>query len=293
MKKVLFIIGVSTLAYYWGNLFAIDNDCWLVNNLQEIQSTKAYKDMLSKSNQQNFIGVLPPEALAKAFENLKRFCCQSSSIDNTNCLWYKQAQGYPLSPFLYDHLIDIGLRRLDGVSKFAYGLSGDETGTRRRTFINQAATEQNSPQAKDIAQEYKTYWSTKIAINPESTTKQVQIFLQKYNTSEVSLIDKYNATCEIMKRIYNNIANEKILVDNKTYEKCQNIVEIRINNEYDYTKTILIKTSNESLHEIYKKYTTKYFIQEKIMGLMNLISQIKSLFSTMVNQAAASKTCTK
>ena len=286
-------MSICTLGYYWGTMFAIDNDCWLVNNIQNVQETQSYKGMLDKANQQNFISALPPQALEKAFENLKKFCCQSSSIDDTNCKWYKQAQGYPLSPFLYDHLIDIWLRRLDGIAKFAYGLSGDETGTKRRTFITQAATGGVSPQSKGIADEYKNYRTTKNTINEDSTPSQIQMFLQNYNTPDVSLVDKYNTICEIMKRAYNSIASEKILIDSTAYNKCQKLIERRINNEYTYTKTIMIKTANETMNEVYKTYTMKYFVQEKIMELMDLISQIKSLFSTMVNQAAASKSCTK
>ena len=119
------------------------------------------------------------------------------------------------------------------------------------------------------------------------------MFLQNYNTPDVSLVDKYNTICEIMKRAYNSIASEKILLDSTAYNKCQKLIERRINNEYTYTKTIMIKTANETMNEVYKTYTMKYFVQEKIMELMDLISQIKSLFSTMVNQAAASKSCTK
>ena len=182
---------------------------------------------------------------------------------------------------------------MDGIAKFAYGLSGDETGTKRRTFITQAATGGVSPQSKGIADEYKNYRTTKNTINEDSTPSQIQMFLQNYNTPDVSLVDKYNTICEIMKRAYNSIASEKILIDSTAYNKCQKLIERRINNEYTYTKTIMIKTANETMNEVYKTYTMKYFVQEKIMELMDLISQIKSLFSTMVNQAAASKSCTK
>jgi hypothetical protein len=194
---------------------------------------------------------------------------------------------------LYDHLIDISLRRLDALPEFAYGLSGDETGIKRRNFITQAATEKQSPQAKDIAAEYEKYRKTKTTINEQSKAGDIQSFLQKYNTSEVSLVDKYNTVCKIMKEAYNDIVKEKILIDDDTYNSCQTIVAKRINNEYIYTKTIMIKTANEGMHEVYTTYTMKYFVQEKIMGLIDLISQIKSLFSTMVNQAATAKTCSK
>ncbi|MEI7562315.1 MAG: hypothetical protein WCJ39_00945 [bacterium] len=48
--------------------------------------------MLNKPKQQNFTSALPAEALEKALNHLKNFCCQSSSISNNNCGGYKQAQ---------------------------------------------------------------------------------------------------------------------------------------------------------------------------------------------------------
>ncbi|MEI7562314.1 MAG: hypothetical protein WCJ39_00940 [bacterium] len=96
-----------------------------------------------------------------------------------------------------------------------------------------------------------------------------------------------------MKEAYNSITSQKVLIDDKAYTTCQTMINERINKEYEYTKTIMIKTSNETLDQTYKKYTMKYFIQEKVIGLMDLINQIKSLFSTMVHQAAAAKSCSK
>jgi len=293
MKKILYILGICTLGYYGWGMFAIDNDCWLVNNLQDIQTSNAYQDMLNKPKQQNFTSALPAEALEKALNHLKNFCCQSSSISNNNCGGYKQAQWYPPSPYLYDHLIDISIRRLDALPEFAYGLAGDPTGVKRRSFISQAATGALSPQSQGIAQEYTAYRQTKKPINDKSSPLQIKIFLDKYNTSEVSLIDKYNAICKIMKEAYNSITSQKVLIDDKAYTTCQTMINERINKEYEYTKTIMIKTSNETLDQTYKKYTMKYFIQEKVIGLMDLINQIKSLFSTMVHQAAAAKSCSK
>ncbi len=297
MKKKIGSICLGILVYYWGSMFASINDCGIVNNV-DIQNTTGYKQILNTVQQQNFTSILPTEALQKALENLKKFCCQSSSIEDENCKGYKEKQGYPSSPFLYDHLIDIQLRRLDAIPKLIYGLDGDAIGSQWRKFITETTTAKVSVQADNIVQTYKKYRTTKNTIHEYSTPEDIKIFLQSYTSSQTTLIDKYLSTCDIMARIYNSIANEKIAIGNSqnsksAYSKCQNIVQERIHEEYITTKSIINKTANETMHETYKTYTMKYFVQEKIMGLIDLISQIKSLFSTMVHQAAAAKTCNK
>ena len=73
----------------------------------------------------DFESVLPTEALGKALENLKKYCCQSNGTGDNTCTAYQgnQKQNYPQSPYLYDQLIDVSLRRLDAIPEFAYGLS--------------------------------------------------------------------------------------------------------------------------------------------------------------------------
>lgn len=55
----------------------------------------------------------------------------------------------------------------------------------------------------------------------------------------------------------------------------------------------MVKKSNQLLDKTTKAYTQKYFVEEKLMALWNLISQVKDLFQTIVQQAPASKTCSK
>ena len=250
-------------------MFASINDCAIVNNA-DIKNTSGYSQMLKTVEEKDFTRVLPEEALQKALENLKKFCCQSNTLQEENCKGYKEKQGYPLSPFLYDHLIDVQLRRLDGIQELSYGIQGDPMGIQRRQFIENTLKAEVSPQAKEITEKYKTYWTSKNTINEQSTSEQISRFLREYNTTQTSLIDKYNTTCQIMANLYNSIANEKVLLGNSknknsAYSTCQNIVQRRIANEHTLVKAIIIKTSNETIHETYKTYTMKYFIQEKII----------------------------
>jgi len=68
-------------------------------------------------------------------------------------------------------------------------------------------------------------------------------------------------------------------------------VENRVERENAYTRIIMIDQSSQVLGKVTKAYTKKYFIEEKLMGLWNLITNVKYLFQTIVQQAAVSKSC--
>lgn len=67
----------------------------------------------------------------------------------------------------------------------------------------------------------------------------------------------------------------------------------RVKRETGYVKILMVQKSNQLLDETTKAYTKKYFIQEKMMALWNIIAKVKDAFQTIVQQAAAAKTCSK
>jgi DNA-binding transcriptional regulator GbsR (MarR family) len=109
--------------------------------------------------------------------------------------------------------------------------------------------------------------------------------------------DKYNKLCEINKLIYKDIQdNQSIIVgeyseSNSFYRKCETMVRERIQRETQYTKLLMIQKSTQILNETTKAYTKTHFVEEKLMGLRNLITKVKDFFQTIVQQAPASKVC--
>jgi hypothetical protein len=122
----------------------------------------------------------------------------------------------------------------------------------------------------------------------------LNIIITNYNKdiATVSLGDKYNTLCELMKNIYNKTRNSnKTRISDFLFNRCKSIVQERIKRETGYTKIIMIQKSNQLLDETTKAYTKKHFVEEKLMALWNLITKVKDAFQTMVQQAPASKTC--
>ncbi len=283
------ILGICSILLCWWHVSAAgDNgDCGLVTNDWDLSNTKAYTRFTENFGGENIEGVVPAEAVSKALTNLKLACCMSTSInkDASYCKAFKNGKDYPNSIYLYDQLLDVSLRRLDGNSELAYGLAPDPTGKAWRDFINTAAEEQDGASAQAILDRWHTDRSRSKILPDDISPQGISDFILNYNLANTTLADKYYNICNIVGTIYQQM-NGGEAVNSNTQKACQNLVNKRIADENNYTQIIIIKKSNELLHNTLQAYTQKYFVQEKMMVLLTLINKVKSLFSTMVQQAA-------
>jgi hypothetical protein len=55
----------------------------------------------------------------------------------------------------------------------------------------------------------------------------------------------------------------------------------------------MVQKSNQLFTEATKAYTKKYFVEEKLMALWNLIAKVTDVFKTIVKQAPASQMCSQ
>ena len=212
MKKLVITIILSSIALT-GSVFA--HDCDIVSGesnkiIDSIVTTYGKNTTIANPISTNskilikYTNVVPTEAFRQALINLKAYCC-SQILSCTKAEKNNLPTKYPASAYLFDHLIDITMRRLDGIPSLAYGLkSVDPTALIRRNKITEIANSvpPNTPQAKEIEALYKNYWTLH-----EGETKNLYTVIEKYNDYNgeipiISLADKYNTLCEITKMIY-------------------------------------------------------------------------------------------
>jgi hypothetical protein len=287
MKKILSIAIITGIAMI-GSTFA-NNDCNIVVGSGIESTVNAYGT--------TYIHVLSGDAFRQALSNLKAHCCLKNIITCTSEEKKNLPnQNFPESEFLFDHLFDVAMRRLDGITWLAYNLSPDPTGIERRAKLTEIANDATGAQAITIEKMYKDYWTIHNYIRSGTCVQwtDLNIIITNYNKdiATVSLGDKYNTLCELMKNIYNKTRNSnKTRISDFLFNRCKSIVQERIKRETGYTKIIMIQKSNQLLDETTKAYTKKHFVEEKLMALWNLITKVKDAFQTMVQQAPASKTC--
>ncbi len=298
MKRQVVIWICSLLLLGW---YTSAHDCGLINT-GEITDT-SYQKLTENFQGLNVEGIMPAKAISQAMINLRSACCEGQNINkDVFCKWFP-IKPYPNSEFFYDQLLDIWFRRLDGNSALAYDLEPDARGKERREFITKAAEDKvGAVTAKTVLEKRNENWTRNKILPDNRTPQEVKSMVLNYNSSQITLADKYYNMCNIVANIYDNLRNDKkIIVDsasassNKKWflSKCQTMANNRISDEASYTKIIAIKKSNELLHNTIQAYTQKYFVEEKMMVLLTLLNKVKSLFSTMVQQAPASQSCSQ
>jgi len=288
MQKSIMIIIITSILSITGNVFADNSptDCAIViwPNLE--QKVEAYKSI------EKYTNVLPAAGFKQALTNLKAYCCSQAAIQCTeNEKNNLKNLKYPESAFLFDHLLDVMMRRLDGIPKLAYGLEVDPTGAKWREYITKVANDAVGVQSSEIEKTYKEYRT----LHTDFTTNLNTVMggYKKNEIASLSLADKYDTLCKIIKEIYNNTQYEKPVIINSYLSACEKTVLNRVNRENGYTKILMVQKSNLLFDETTKAYTKKYFVEEKLMALWTLVAKVKDIFQTIVQQAAASKSCSK
>lgn len=277
------------------SVFAHDCDLVVGKNLDEVVNNY-------NINYNIYSWALPIEAFKQALINLKAYCCSQVVQDSCSAEIKKNLPTlYPESAYFFDHLIDVSMRRLDGATELAYNLAPDSTATERREAIMKMANNPTGVPARDIEKLYTGYRTLHdIKYDAENFSKT----LANYNKNDLatfSLADKYGTLCAILKSLYDGIksnAQDKLTIgwylDKRSFfNGCQNLVKERVERENGYVKILMVQKSNQLFNETMQAYTKKHFVEDKLMALRTLINKVKDMFQTIVQQAPASKSCSR
>lgn len=236
--------------------------------------------------------LMPKAAMKKALLNLKSFCCDRWIANKEKCSTDSAIDTdgiYPSSAYLYDHILDISMRRLDAKQEnnnwddLIYGLEPDKSGLEWREFITEHGNNKNGSIPLAISEKFKTYreaqsnmldsWSPNDSDLPWSEN-------DFKNYSERRLVEKYLWVCETSLYLYLKSPGEKDKIKlNKAYLNCKKLSNNRIKNEVNYTKAILMQKWNTFLYNNIQSYLDTYFVQNKLVALQEIIFNIQNTFN--------------
>jgi len=315
--KAILLIVAAMLPCFLNKTFALAaNDCDVITgNIANFKSI-VFKNIALEGKILPISNVYSGDALDRAIRNLTAYCCkdilkQWNKGPDARCKDSgKLPDDWPDSPYLFDHLVDVGLRRLDVLNNYS-DVQPDPTWYARRTFITGVATNPSIIVPKTITDAYSKYrtlsgaWMFKkihLKIENMDATElwKLQNFLTGYNNeNKISLADKYNNLCRIARNIYEKkpwqkitIWGDKLSKGRSYYTDCQNMVAKRINQENTYVKGILINKATDMLQKNFQAIH-KQFVQDKLTTLQTTISNIRDMIQTVVNQAPYCAKCSK
>ena len=284
MKKILIMI-IIWLTLLW-TTYAADSiwDCSLIWSKDSILAKWGEGNLLT-----GVITAMPKEAMEMAFHNLNKYCCDAKII---NCDNSNDNTLYPESIYIFDHILDVYLRRLDAKEKndnwgnLSYNLQADWSGLEWRNFITTQGNSTTGTKPLEIKTKYEKYWlwTKDVAsfINNDKDTKSTWDNSIKSNIiwyTSWTLRDKYNLSCDLVNYIVENyITNGKWLTQSE-YELCKKLSNSRIDRERTYTQTLLMQKANILLWSNIDSYLSKYFVNDKLSELQQVMFDINSSFS--------------
>jgi hypothetical protein len=296
LRKFLIInISIYILIFWYtfaSDLNDIDNwDCWFV---QETTWGNFWSIFESRSWQNE--DIYPKESIKRALLNLKTYCCKKNIIwsDTPRCKYDKEnwlfLETYPDSRFLYDHLVDVGFRRLDAMENLLYEwTTQDPIWKKWREFINKKWEQEEGTTPTDILPEFKEQRT--INTNFILPYREDGNYNQQYQNEWISiasqystrpLINRYGNLCEIASYIYWYLwLNLWNYTRSNWYWVCSSLSKNLIARNITFTKAIVLKKSNKILYDNLNTHITNYMSQTRLEKLKQTILWIVQAFNVI------------
>lgn len=203
--------------------------------------------------------ILERQDVEVALQHLNAYCCAKKYLTD-NC--GVADNEVPESPYLWDHLIDAVMRKLDAMDAPLWFKPDPEAKARR-------------DQIRKIAKQTK--W--------ETPKKIVEDFTSKWKVwEEWWMAEKYKQWCLWVSDLLDNFVKTQTerAQTNENIESikanCDIIATSRVNKEMAYVQTVMMSKWIQLLHDNLNAYLKDYFLKEKMDTLIEKFKKFSWLF---------------
>lgn len=247
-----------------------------------------------------------------ALQNLKKYCCANYQKEATTQQWWcsdsnSSDNNYGNSNLLYDHLVDVGFRAIDGDSDLAYnGQELDPVGEKRYQLLygddakHGYATNPLWTIPLEVRTNFWLYrwissrWSLNYNLNefkdPKNNKDQYNNYKNKWTTlptadnnttNYIPLASRYLIICHIAQQIVAN--GEK---GTQWFSACKRLALKRINDETQYMEYVLSTQATTALMKNFNAYTQWYFVQWELARLLEKITEMNAGLTHVNNKVS-------
>lgn len=335
-KKFIVLIISLCLPMFSSLVFADNSDCgtfwswtykdwwseysfWAVDQVWWVDGY-IYTKFLSKEQQ---LAIIDKESINTAILNLKKYCCEKElwwldmkleTCENVKTFFNDNIID---SPYLFDHLFDVVMRRLSGLTGeydiyTKTNMSWDSLWLERRSWINSQAENVSWANPQILIDKYQQFWqpsspqswydiSEKLSATFRDLSDQdfltyvsgqwwsdesVHIAEVLKNYDSWTLYDRYNNACAITQYLYALLdlwvsSEDKVrTINNLARWACKQVVKSQIDNENSYVKLVILQAGNLFLHN-YRQWYISY-LYERGKTLMNTWRDVSDKFLDVV-----------
>jgi len=261
---LVFIIVTASipLVSFWQS--AITADCGIVNS-----RTNAI--VFGESNTE----LLPAEAIQRVTKNLRAYCCEQKYLRNTNevtvCdqdMDIPTNSYFPQSAYLFDHLVDMMLRRLDGNEALIYpDVAVHPQGKERRELMREYASNPDGVMPAVVVNSTTEYWNTE----EEGNGTLYRLYNEVCATADTHYRSLF--------RLSSGSAGGRELT--RAVELCNELVWERIQYELMYARMIINLQANRMLSKSMTTHLVDYYANNRLMTLQSSIAEMVGAFTTV------------
>ncbi len=209
-----------------------------------------------------------------------RAICEQAKEDTSDC-----KNCYAHSNYLFDHLVNIGMRKFDGIQEQCDSLHIS-------CKMNKSAvkTLERRERITEISQDVEWY--------PPSLI--MEEFLKyrgdesKESVNDVNTISNaYYAMCQEAENIVDAIGVNQQVDPNaiRPYVLCRQLVEKRYQQEYSYVRTLMVEKGVQYFIGNAHDYMQEYFIKNRMSELVNKYARMDNCFTTVLRYATKTSCC--
>lgn len=289
MKKsaLTLLIGIIGIGI-WGISTAHDcnlfNEKWLLSREDSVYPTILKDDPI--------LNALPEQAIHRALLNLQAHCCTSneSNKNGTGCKKSssdrKDRVNYPQSTFLFDHLVDVLMRRLANDKSYA-GLPPEKKSEERNNKLDSLMLAAKGILPLEFQNEYDKYRKLQpqyllSGYNESNSLSYIQTIRSKDNEDRLknykdwSIRTAYSNVCSVATYLMmllapNNMNNP---VQNAR-EQCTLQTKNMLKKESNYHYNIVVYKADQLQRDTLQLYANNYFGQ-RVQNLMDKLATLST-----------------
>ncbi len=286
---VIFSIG-SFLVTWSVHAAADSHDCSIYANTDTQKYPWVVEEWLARRE-------LPPlkffteEDLSTVVLHHQMSCCEDVlKEDREICQQAKQSTSdckncYAHSNYLYDHLVNIGMRKFDGIQEHC-----DELHISCTMANSTVKTLERRERITEIAEDVKGYPPSLIM---EEFLKHRWDGSKEAVTDPNTIANAYRAMCEEAQNIYKAIwiNQQQDSSSSNTLDPCYELVRQRYLKEYRYVRTLMVDKGVQYFVQNTNDYLQEYFVKNRMSELVNKYARMDNCFTTVLRYATKTSCC--
>lgn len=280
IRKLIFIVLIiSTINFV--NAEEV-SDCNLVPAFVQWGKINLPSSILSRYSQ-----LYSQNDLEVAFTHLWSYCCQQKLAKNYCADSNNLPSEVPESPYFFDHLVDLGFRKLDWDPAVSYqSILLDSWGAEWRKSITDLATSAEWSKPEQILAYFQKYRK------PENLFKDgSQLGCSNFSlkpSSQAWLANRYLQVCSAAACIVQDGAFTTLWFgvtrSDTIKNNCESMAFDRYKREVDYVESVSLYQSSKILADGFHSYMSDYFLQNRRVTLMEKFADMDSSFATVVQK---------